>query len=67
MEKQYTHDIQVIFDGTGDQWIIKGFKTFLSNPEDIKLEVKSLMSVSVWPEEVDQQEPKLGLIRAVAR
>ena len=52
-EKQYTYDVQVIFDGTGDQWIIKGFKTYLSNPEDIKLEVKSLMCVSVWPEEAE--------------
>jgi len=52
-EKQYTYDVQVIFDGTGDDWIIKGFKTYLSNPEDIKLEVKSLMVVRVWPEEVE--------------
>jgi hypothetical protein len=52
-EKQYTYDIQVIFDGTGDDCIIKGFKTYLSNPEDVKLEVKSLMVVRVWPEEVE--------------
>ena len=67
MEKQYTYDIQVIFDGTGDDWIIKGFKTYLNDPKNIELEVKSLMVVRVWPEEVEQQEPKLGLIRALAR
>ena len=53
MEKQYTYDVQVIFDGTGDDWIIKGFKTYLNDPKNIELEVKSLMVVRVWPEEVE--------------
>ena len=67
MEKQYTYDLQIVFDGTGDAMVVRAFNSYLRDPEQVKIEVKRLLVVHVHPAEVDQQEPKSGLIRAVAR
>jgi len=53
MEKQYAYDLQIVFDGTGDAMVIKGFKSYLSDPEQVKIEVKRLMVVHAHPQEVD--------------
>lgn len=53
MEKQYTYDIQFIFDGTGDELIAEGFKSYLKDPEEVKIEAMRLLVVRVHPQEVD--------------
>lgn len=44
-EKQYTYDLQIVFDGTGDAMVIKGFKSYLRDPEQVKIEVQRLLVV----------------------
>ena len=47
-EKQYTYDLEIVFDGTGDAMVIKGFKSYHDKPENVELEVKRLLVVNVY-------------------
>jgi hypothetical protein len=49
MEKQYTYDLEFVFDGTGDGMVVQGFKSYLDDPEKVKIEVKRLTVVHVHP------------------
>lgn len=51
MEKQYTYDLQFVFDGTGDAMVVQGFKSYLSDPEQVKIEAKRLTVIHVYPQE----------------
>jgi hypothetical protein len=53
MEEQYTYNLQIVFDGTGDDMHIMGFKSYLRDPEEVKIEVKSLLVVHAHASEVD--------------
>jgi hypothetical protein len=53
MEKQYTYDLQIVFDGTGDAMVVTGFKSYLRDPEEVKIEVKRLLVVHAHSAEVE--------------
>ena len=41
------------FDGTGDAMVVRGFNSYLRDPEQVKIEVKRLLVVHVHPAEID--------------
>jgi len=53
MEDQYTYNLQIVFEGTGDDMHIMGFKSYLRDPEEVKIEVKRLLVVHAHPVEVE--------------
>jgi hypothetical protein len=46
---EYTYDLQIVFDGTDDNWYVYKYKSPLDNIEDVKLDVLSQMVVHVYP------------------
>ena len=51
-EKQYTYDLQVIFDGTGDDMHIMEYKSYFDNIDDVRADILSQIVVHIHPKDV---------------
>lgn len=51
--EEYIYDLEIVFDGTGDNMYPVGFKSKYTNIQDIKDDVLSQITVHVHKREVD--------------
>lgn len=51
MCKEYTYDLQIVFDGTEDGMYAMGFKSFYDNIEDVRADALSQISIHIYPVE----------------
>jgi hypothetical protein len=51
MEKKYTYDLQIVFDGTGDDMHVMGYKSYNKDIALVKREVLSEIVVHAHPKE----------------
>jgi hypothetical protein len=51
-EQMYTYDLQVIFNGTGDDMHIMEYKSYFDNLDDVMADILSQISINIHPKDV---------------
>ena len=52
MEEQYTYDLQIVFDGTGDNMYPMEYKSYFDNLDDVRADVLSQIVIHIYPKDV---------------